>query len=88
MATRHPIGDRPKRQASVTPAEPGAADLARNRRSRLAWSAVFWLCAALAGTGVAIATALESPLLGFIGAGFAFLLVVSVFTSSLGRERR
>jgi hypothetical protein len=62
----------------------------RRKSGRL--RAAFWFGSALAllGIGVLIGTALESPLLGFLGADFVFLLVVSVFTSGHGapRERR
>lgn len=55
------------------------------------WAA-FWIGAALAllGIGIVIGTALESPLLGFLGADFVFLLVMSVFTTGRGspRDRR
>lgn len=59
----------------------------------LAISAAFWLAVALAlvGIGYAIGTALESALLGFLGADFIFLIVMSVFTSrqgTAGRDRR
>lgn len=66
------------------------ARILRLRRSRWAWTAAFWLCAvlALSGIGVAIGTALESPMLGFLGADFVFLLVVSAFTSGQSIARR
>lgn len=53
----------------------------------LSISAAFWLGVALAlvGVGYAIGTALESALLGFLGADFIFLIVMSVFTSRQGR---
>lgn len=55
--------------------------------AHLAISAAFWLAVALAlvGIGYAIGTALESALLGFLGADFIFLIVMSVFTSRQGR---
>ena len=61
---------------------PRKSDLAH-----LAISATFWLAVALAlaGVGYAIGTALESALLGFLGADFIFLIVMSVFTSRQGR---
>ena len=55
--------------------------------AQYAISATFWLGVALAlvGIGYAIGTALESALLGFLGADFIFLIVMSVFTSRQGR---
>ena len=56
------------------------------RRSDLTYltiSATFWLggALALAGIGYAIGTSLDSALLGFLGADFVFLIVVSLLTS-------
>ena len=55
--------------------------------AHVATSAAFWLAVALAlvGIGYAIGTALDSALLGFLGADFIFLIVMSVFTSRQGR---
>lgn len=51
------------------------------------WSVAFWLCVAalLTGIGIAIGDSLQSPLLGFLGADFVFLVAVSLVMS--GRER-
>lgn len=65
----------------------------RSRWSAFAWSAAFWLCAALllAGVGIYIARSLGSPLLGFLVADFVLLLFVAGYTSIKGsssQERR
>lgn len=56
----------------------------------IAVSAAFWLSVALAlvGIGYAIGTSLESALLGFLGADFIFLIVMSLFTSRQGGTAR
>ena len=55
-----------------------------------ALSAAFWLgvAFALVGIGYAIGTSLESALLGFLGADFIFLIVMSLFTSRQGGTAR
>lgn len=65
----------------------GLRDVRRLNFAQLAVSATFWFGVALAlvGIGYAIGTALESALLGFLGADFIFLIVMSVFTSRQGR---
>ena len=69
----------------------GSAHAARSATVR---SAAFWLCLALAlavaltGVGYAIAIALESTLLGFLGADLVFLIAISLYTSGPDRDRR
>ncbi len=60
--------------------------------AKLALSAALWLGATLllTGVGLFIASSLESGLLGFLGADFAFLIAMSIYTSGqagLGRHR-
>ena len=78
-----------KARASLTGPRPDQARNLRHRRFDWAWAA-FWFGAALtlSGIGIVIGTALESALLGFLGADFVFLLVVSIFTSGQSAPRR
>ena len=73
--------------ARPSQAERHAPHVRRPDVAHLAISAAFWIAVALAlvGIGYAIGTALESTLLGFLGADFIFLIVMSVFTSRQGR---
>lgn len=92
MATSHPGHEGRERL------EPSAGDapdtpVRHSRWSARAWSAAFWLCAALllGGLGMYIARSLQSPLLGFLGADFVLLLLVAGYTSIKGsssQERR
>ena len=56
----------------------------------LAWSAAIWFLVAsmLVGAGLFIARALDSALLGFLGADFLFLIAASLYTSGQGRSGR
>lgn len=78
-------GLQPCRERSV---RPGAA--AKAARSAHMLSVAFWLGVALTlgGIGYAIAIALESTLLGWLGADLVFLIAMSVYTSGPGRDRR
>ena len=66
--------------------EPGE----RGRWSQRAVSALFWLglALALAGIGYAIGRAMESWLLGFLGADFLFIIAVSIYASGQGGSGR
>lgn len=66
-------------------------DAPREARSPRLWWAAFWLAAvvAMVSLGFVIAVWLESGLLGFLGADFVFLIVMSVFMSGQsGAARR
>ncbi len=71
---------------SLTLKQAAAASTARARTGAWLMSALFWFCAAFAfgAIGYGIAVALESSLLGFLGADFVFLIALSFYTSGQG----